>query len=92
MIAIWQMTAGKTKVFFSTDTEMPGEDVIVYASLSAIDAAKVLRHKSDRSISMPTFKLLMVNQYLSKRIFSMSVFRSNIKIATNRIQKNFPFD
>ncbi|MBQ0007172.1 MAG: hypothetical protein KBT40_00410 [bacterium] len=30
MIAIWQMTAGKTKVFFSTDTEMPREDVIVY--------------------------------------------------------------
>jgi len=114
-IVIWQMPDGKTKVFFSTDTEMSGEDVIAYyrtrfqiefnyreakgftglcdcqarskdkldfafnASLFALNAAKVFRYKSDRNISMSTFKLLMVNQYLSKRIFSMSGFRPNMK-------------
>ena len=105
----------KTKVFFSTDTEMSGEDVIAYyrtrfqiefcfrdakeftglcdcqarskdkldfafnASLFAVNAAKVFRYKSDRSISMSTFKSLMVNQYLCKRIFSMSGFRPNMR-------------
>lgn len=114
-IVIWQMPDGKTKVFFSTDTEMSGEDVIAYyrtrfqiefcfrdakeftglcdcqarskdkldfafnASLFAVNAAKVFRYKSDRSISMSTFKSLMVNQYLCKRIFSMSGFRPNMR-------------
>jgi len=114
-IVIWQMTDGKTKVFFSTDTEMSGEDVIICyrtrfqiefnyreskeftglcdcqarskdkldfafnASLFALNAAKVFRYKSDRNISMSAFKSLMVNQYLCKRIFSMSGFRPNLK-------------
>lgn len=114
-IVIWQMSDGKTKVFFSTDTEMSGEDVILYyrtrfqikfnyrdgkeftglcdyqarskdkldfafnASLFAVNAAKVFRYKSERSISMSTFKLLMINQYLRKRIFLMSGFRPNMR-------------
>ena len=114
-IVIWQMCDGKTKVFFSTDTEMSGEDVILYyrtrfqiefnyrdgkeftglcdcqarskdkldfafnASLFAVNAAKVFRYKSERSISMSTFKLLMINQYLCKRIFLMSGFRPNMR-------------
>ncbi len=114
-IVIWQMSDGKTKVFFSTDTEMSGKDVILYyrtrfqiefnyrdgkefmglcdcqarskgkldfafnASLFAVNAAKVFRYKSERSISMSTFKLLMINQYLFKRIFLMSGFRPNMR-------------
>ena len=114
-IVIWQMNDGKSKVFFSTDTGMSGQDVIAYyrtrfqiefcfrdakeftglsncqarskgkldfafnASLFAVNASKVFRYKSERSISMSTFKSLMVNQYLSRRIFSMSGFRPNMR-------------
>ena len=104
-LVIWQMPNGKKKLFFSTDTSLSGEEVLLYyrtrfqiefcfrdakgytglmdcqtrdkwkldfafnASFTSLNVAKVTMKEMGMEYSMSSFKSLMTNIYLVRRIF-----------------------
>lgn len=115
-LVIWKMPKGGTKLFFSSDTEMSGVDIVEFyktrfqikfvfrdskeftwlcdsqardldkmdfafnAALCSANIAKVFRHQSGVDISMARLKSLMVNQYLTREIFSKSARRPDFNL------------
>ena len=105
--------AGKKKLFFSTDTSLSGEEVLLYyrtrfqiefcfrdakgytglmdcqardkwkldfafnASFTSLNVAKVTMKEMGMEYSMSSFKSLMTNIYLVKRIFKASGYTPN---------------
>ena len=112
-LVIWQMPNGKKKLFFSTDTSLSGEEVLLYyrtrfqiefcfrdakgytglmdcqardkwkldfafnASFTSLNVAKVTMKEMGMEYSMSSFKSLMTNIYLVKRIFKASGYTPN---------------
>ena len=112
-LVIWQMPNGKKKLFFSTDTSLSGEEVLLYyrtrfqiefcfrdakgytglmdcqtrdkwkldfafnASFTSLNVAKVTMKGMGMEYSMSSFKSLMTNIYLVKRIFKASGYTPN---------------
>ena len=108
-----QMPNGKKKLFFSTDTSLSGEEVLLYyrtrfqiefcfrdakgytglmdcqardkwkldfafnASFTSLNVAKVTMKEMGMEYSMSSFKSLMTNIYLVKRIFKASGYTPN---------------
>lgn len=112
-LVIWQMPNGKKKLFFSTDTSLSGEEVLLYyrtrfqiefcfrdakgytglmdcqardkwkldfafnASFTSLNVAKVTMKEMGMEYSMSSFKSLVTNIYLVKRIFKASGYTPN---------------
>ncbi len=115
-LVIWITPKGTHKLYFCTDTQMSGEDVIQYyrtrfqiefcfrdskqftglyhsqardinrldfafnASMTAVNAAKIMMKENAIPLSMDTLKNLMYNSYILKRFFELSGFKPNRKI------------
>ena len=122
-LVIWQMPNGKKKLFFSTDTSLSGEEVLLYyrtrfqiefcfrdakgytglmdcqardkwkldfafnASFTSLNVAKVTMKEMGMEYSMSSFKSLMTNIYLVKRIFKASGYTPN-RTLISKIFKN----
>lgn len=112
-LVIWQMPNGKKKLFFSTDTSLSGEEVLLYyrtrfriefcfrdakgytglidcqardkwkldlafnASFTSLNVAKVTMKEMGMEYSMSSFKSLMTNTYLVRRIFKACGYNPN---------------
>ena len=88
-LVIWQMPNGKKKLFFSTDTSLSGEEVLLYyrtrfqiefcfqCFVHITNVAKVTMKEMGMEYSMSLFKSLMTNIYLVKRIFKASGYTPN---------------
>lgn len=115
-LVIWVTPDERTKVFFSTDLQMSGVDVVEYyktrfqiefifrnckeytglcdsqsrkleklnfafnASLASENVAKVIRHEIGTDMSMGSFKSLMVNQFMLRKIIVRSAPRLDPKV------------
>ena len=118
------MPNGKKKLFFSTDTSLSGEEVLLYyrtrfqiefcfrdakgytglmdcqardkwkldfafnASFTSLNVAKVTMKEMGMEYSMSSFKSLMTNIYLMKRIFKASEYTPN-RTLISKIFKDF---
>ena len=88
-LVIWQMPNGKKKLFFSTDTSLSGEEVLLYyrtrfkiefcfqCFVHITNVAKVTMKEMGMEYSMSLFKSLVTNIYLVKRIFKASGYTPN---------------
>ena len=83
------MPNGKKKLFFSTDTSLSGEEVLLYyrtrfkiefcfqCFVHITNVAKVTMKEMGMEYSMSLFKSLVTNIYLVKRIFKASGYTPN---------------
>lgn len=122
-LVIWITPKGAHKLYFSTDTEMSGKDVIQFyrtrflvefcfrdskqftglchsqardidrldfafnASMTAVNAAKIMMKENGIPFSMDTLKNLMYNSYILKRFFELSGFKPNRKINAKLVKE-----
>jgi hypothetical protein len=115
-LVIWITPKGAHKLYFSTDTEMSGKDVIQFyrtrfqvefcfrdskqftglchsqarnikrldfafnASMTAVNAAKIMMKENGIPFSINTLKNLMYNSFILNRFFELSGIKPNRKI------------